>query len=123
MAVGSASPAMTTGSRRSRAASLGEYDDVWIWAATKTAENTIPVKVIMPPASAPKMAWTAVMAIGRLSRAPMCWSRIGRARASPTARTLAPSTGTHIAELSQILSRNSRPAARTSWCAWRCLKS
>ena len=66
MAVGSASPAMTTGSRRSRAASLGEYDDVWIWAATKTAENTIPVKVIMPPASAPKIACTAVMAIGRL---------------------------------------------------------
>lgn len=86
---------------------------VWICAATKTAENTIPVNVIMPPARAPKIACTAPATIGRLSLSPRCWSKTGRQIAKTTAITLAASTKTHIAELSQMRSRNRRPAALT----------
>ena len=104
---------MTIGSRRSRAASLGEYDDVWIWAATKTAENTIPVKVIIPPASAPKIACADATVSGSACSSPSCSSRSGRPIASTTATTFAASTGTHIADASRIRSRKRRPAART----------
>ena len=52
-------------SRRRRAASRGEYDEVWICAATNTAEKMIPVKVIIPAASAPMICSTTERAIGR----------------------------------------------------------
>ena len=74
----------------------------------------MPVNVIMPPASAPKIACADEPASGRASWSPRCSSRIGRPMPSATATTFAASTGTHIAELSQMRRRNRRPAARTS---------
>ena len=81
----------------------------------------MPVNVIMPPASAPKIVWAADVVIGRLCWSPMCSSRTGSPIASATATTLAARTGSHIAELSRIRNRNRRLVASRwwwAWCAW-----
>ena len=69
VAVGSARPAMITGSRRRRAASRGEYELVWIWAAMNAPENVMPANAIIPAASAPKISCAALTLTG--SRRPV----------------------------------------------------
>ena len=68
----------------------------------------MPVKVIMPAASAPKICCAAAAVIGGLTPSPRCSSRTGSASASTTATTFVASTGTHIAEASQRRSRRNR---------------
>ena len=78
----------------------------------------MPVNVIMPPASAPKIVCAADVVIGRLLLVADAARRAaGRPIASATATTFAASTGSHIAELSRIRSRNRRLVAPSSWCA------
>ena len=78
----------------------------------------MPVNVIMPPASAPKIVWAADVVIGSRCWSPRCWSSTGNPIASATATTLAARTGSHIAELSRMRNRNRRLVAATWWCAW-----
>jgi hypothetical protein len=115
VAVGSARPAMMTGSRRRRAASRGEYELVWIWAATKTPENVMPANAIIPAASAPKISCAALTLTGSRPPSSKCRSSTGRKSASAIAARFAASTGTHIADASQIRARNRRVEALTGW--------
>src|SRR4051794_19851464 len=117
VAVGKASPASSTGSRRRRAARRGEYDEVWIWATTKTAEKTMPVKVIMPPASDPKIVCAADTGMWSSSRWTMCASSCGSRKPHATATTFGTSTGTHNDCASHIRARNARAGPPTR--AWR----
>ena len=77
----------------------------------------MPVNVIMPPASAPKIVWAADVVIGRVRWSPRCSSSTGSTIASAIATTLAARTGSHIAPLSRMRNRNRRPVA-SRWCAW-----
>ena len=89
-----------------------------ICAATKTAENTMPVKVIMPPARALKIDSTAERPIGR-PRSPACSvDHRQHERRHDRDEVGGRAPGTHIAELSQMRRRRTRPAGRTSWWAW-----
>ena len=75
----------------------------------------MPVNVIMPAASAPKICSAAAARSGGCRQSRSARRAPAAPSASATAATFAASTGTHIAEPSRMRSRNRRLAARGCW--------
>ncbi len=82
----------------------------------------IPVNVIIPAARAPKICCTAETESCRRSPSPTRSSRSGSVSASVIATTFVASTGTHMAEASQMRARKKRrpltarpPGAGPGW--------
>ncbi len=81
----------------------------------------MPVKVIIPATSAPRICSTAERVMGSAGLSPRVSSRNGSVTPRATATTFAPTTGNHIAPWSQIRIRTMRPLRPSARTTWTCV--